>query len=134
VGALALRERLPFTRLCGARCHPEAHILRVLDVVVCCLGSGADVIDEECPGARTTFIPNIVDEMRSAARLRASIAAPTRSILRLLSTQRMVPVKNVGLAVRCLELLPHATLICAGDGPERPKIEALARDLGVATG
>jgi glycosyltransferase involved in cell wall biosynthesis len=52
--------------------------------------------------------------------------------LRLLSTQRMVPVKHVELAVQCLAHLPDSTtLVCVGDGPRRHAIESLAAAHGV---
>ncbi len=82
------------------------------------------------PAASTTVIPNIVDEPVSPPAPRG-LPDPTR--LRLLSTQRMVAVKNVELAVRCLAHLPaDTTLVCAGDGPRRPQVAALAAASGTA--
>lgn len=51
----------------------------------------------------------------------------------LLYVGRMVPFKAVDVALRALARLPesvHLTLV--GDGPQRPELEALATDLGVA--
>ncbi len=45
---------------------------------------------------------------------------------------RLQPWKGVETAVRALLRLPEAHLLVAGDGVDRPRLEALARDLGVA--
>jgi len=47
---------------------------------------------------------------------------------------RLVPEKGVDLLLRAFAALdvPDARLIVAGDGPERPRLAALARELGVA--
>jgi glycosyltransferase involved in cell wall biosynthesis len=44
----------------------------------------------------------------------------------------LLPRKGHDLTIRALTQLPHATLIIAGDGPDRPRLEQLARTLGVA--
>jgi glycosyltransferase involved in cell wall biosynthesis len=50
----------------------------------------------------------------------------------LLSTSRLVPQKGVDDAVRALPELPGDTvLVVLGEGPERPALERLARDLCV---
>lgn len=50
---------------------------------------------------------------------------------------RFVPKKGIGVladAVRCLRAAGDATpVVCIGDGPERPTLEALARDAGGVT-
>jgi glycosyltransferase involved in cell wall biosynthesis len=45
---------------------------------------------------------------------------------------RLSPEKGFDVLVRALALLPEAHAIVLGDGPERPALEALARELGVA--
>jgi len=50
----------------------------------------------------------------------------------LVSVGALVPVKGQALAIEALALLPDASLVLAGDGPERPRLEALAQRLGVA--
>jgi glycosyltransferase involved in cell wall biosynthesis len=51
----------------------------------------------------------------------------------LLSTSRLVPQKGVDQAVRALrELPPDAVLVVLGEGPERPALDRLAHELGVA--
>lgn len=49
----------------------------------------------------------------------------------LLSVGHLVPVKGHELAIGAMQLLPDATLMLAGDGPERSRLETLARELGV---
>lgn len=50
----------------------------------------------------------------------------------LLCVARLAPQKGVDVAVRALPQLPGATLLVLGEGPERPRLEELARELGVA--
>jgi glycosyltransferase involved in cell wall biosynthesis len=45
---------------------------------------------------------------------------------------RLSPEKGFDVAVRALRVLPDATLVLVGDGPEREQLEALAAELGVA--
>jgi len=59
------------------------------------------------------------------------IAAP-----RLLCLGRLIPQKGFDLALSALASLvdhfPHVRLIIAGDGPDRPKLEQQARELGLS--
>jgi teichuronic acid biosynthesis glycosyltransferase TuaC len=50
----------------------------------------------------------------------------------LVSVGNLVPVKGQALAIAALAALPEATLILAGEGPERGRLEAEARRIGVA--
>jgi glycosyltransferase involved in cell wall biosynthesis len=45
---------------------------------------------------------------------------------------RLSPEKGYDLAIRALQELPDTTLVLVGDGAERERLEALARDLGVS--
>lgn len=47
----------------------------------------------------------------------------------LLAVGHLVPVKAQDLIIGALPLLPGVRLVLAGDGPDRAKLEALARDL-----
>jgi len=49
----------------------------------------------------------------------------------LLAVGHLVPVKAQDLIIGALPLLPGVRLVLAGDGPDRAKLEALARDLKV---
>ncbi|HYD37360.1 MAG TPA: glycosyltransferase, partial [Allosphingosinicella sp.] len=64
---------------------------------------------------------------RAAAKRRLGVEGPL-----IVSPGNLVPLKGHALAVEALALLPHATLLIAGEGPERTALEALiaARGLG----
>ena len=64
---------------------------------------------------------------RGAARARLGLAGPL-----LVAAGNLIPEKGHRFAVDALALLPGATLIIAGAGPERPALLARARELGVA--
>jgi glycosyltransferase involved in cell wall biosynthesis len=49
----------------------------------------------------------------------------------LLTVGHLVPVKGQELIIGALPLLPGVRLVVAGDGPDRNKLEAQARQLGV---
>jgi glycosyltransferase involved in cell wall biosynthesis len=49
----------------------------------------------------------------------------------LLCVARLAPQKGVDTAIRALPSIPDATLLVLGEGPERTRLEALARELGV---
>ncbi|NOY45290.1 MAG: glycosyltransferase family 4 protein [Deltaproteobacteria bacterium] len=77
--------------------------------------------------ARCHLVPNGVDLDRFSTRER-----PTAEPPRLLTACNLVPGKGVDVVVRAVAGLgPEAELWVAGDGPERPRLEALARDLGL---
>jgi len=64
---------------------------------------------------------------KEAAKARLGISGPL-----LLSVGALVPVKGQALAITALGQLPDASLVLVGDGPERGRLEAVARELGVA--
>ncbi|WP_432510192.1 glycosyltransferase family 4 protein [Kineococcus sp. SYSU DK001] len=66
---------------------------------------------------------------RARAALRAGLAVDGEL---LLVAGRLHPQKRVDRSIRLLPHLPAATLVLAGDGPDRPALERLARELGVA--
>jgi glycosyltransferase involved in cell wall biosynthesis len=49
----------------------------------------------------------------------------------LLYFGRLSPEKGVYELLRAMVRLPHIPLVIAGDGPERPRLEALARELNL---
>lgn len=55
--------------------------------------------------------------------------APTHLVA---SVGRLVPDKRHDLAVRAVALLPDTGLLIVGAGPDRPRLETLVRELGVA--
>ena len=92
------------------------------------------------PGPRIAVIPNGVDHERYAG------ARPTADTLARLGNAgrekvvisfcgRLVPMKNAAHLLRAFALMPdrHRCLLALlGDGAERPALERLARDLGIA--
>ncbi|HEY3832840.1 MAG TPA: glycosyltransferase, partial [Acidimicrobiia bacterium] len=129
-----LRERLPYYPTLRRAFPVLARLYRRAESVVCVSGAVRDFVVESVGPRRARVIPNIVADHRSAAVSSGAHATPRSDSdgLRLLSTQRMVPVKHVELAVETLAHLPDsATLVCAGDGPRRGAIEALAAASGV---
>jgi glycosyltransferase involved in cell wall biosynthesis len=62
--------------------------------------------------------------------------APQPSLpMRILSVGNLIPTKDHALLLRAFarvhRTLPHSELEIIGDGPERPRLEELARDLGI---
>jgi glycosyltransferase involved in cell wall biosynthesis len=64
---------------------------------------------------------------KAAAKARLGLSGPL-----LVSVGHLVPVKGQALAIAALAGVPGATLVVAGDGPERARLEAEARRAGVA--
>jgi glycosyltransferase involved in cell wall biosynthesis len=64
---------------------------------------------------------------RETARRGLGFTRPT-----LLAVGNLIPMKRHALIVEALERLPGVDLAIAGDGPERPRIEALTRRFGIA--
>lgn len=84
------------------------------------------------PEARLHRIPNGIDLSRFAPRrggprLHGALVVGTVAALR--------PEKNLARLIRAVHALPaklNARLVIVGDGPERPALEALAGELGLA--
>lgn len=64
---------------------------------------------------------------RATAKARFNFTRPV-----ILSVGALIPRKRQELVIRALPLLPEATLVIVGLGPERATLEALAQELGVA--
>jgi glycosyltransferase involved in cell wall biosynthesis len=64
---------------------------------------------------------------RAAAKAELGVAGPL-----LVSAGALIPRKGQDLAIEALALIPEATLILVGGGPERGRLERLAAKLGVA--
>ncbi len=82
--------------------------------------------------SRTVVIPDTYDESRFTPGDRLPHAGPVR----LVSVGRLVEVKGHDVLLRAFALATHegldATLDIVGGGSERGRLEALARDVGVA--
>jgi teichuronic acid biosynthesis glycosyltransferase TuaC len=66
------------------------------------------------------------DESRAAIRRRLDISGSV-----VLSMGRLVPIKGIDVLLRAVAMLRGVTLVVAGDGPERGRLESLAGALGV---
>lgn len=93
------------------------------------------------PAAKTVVVPlgldldQLLEMPDGAADLRATIGgSPTDVIVGYAG--RMVPVKDLPTLIRAFARaqadVPALRLVLAGDGPERPHAEALAREHGIA--
>ncbi len=85
------------------------------------------------PASRVNVLRNGVDLVmfrpmdRSAARNRLGVSGPT-----LLSVGLLIERKSHDLVIGALPMLPGYTLLICGEGPEKPALERLAKQLGVA--
>jgi glycosyltransferase involved in cell wall biosynthesis len=69
-------------------------------------------------------VPALAD--REELRRRHGFTGPT-----LVAAGRLVPQKALGVALEALRACDGVDLVLAGDGPERARLEARARDLGL---
>lgn len=89
------------------------------------------------PAARIRVVPGGIDAaevgfdpvLRRATRARLGIPDGVRVVGGL---GRLAPTKRFDLLIRAVATVPGATLLLVGDGPERPRLEGLARELGIA--
>lgn len=72
------------------------------------------------------FFPAVVDR----PRLRRALDLPEQRYL-LMTACRLVPKKGVELLLAAVDRLPRVHLIVVGDGPSRPRYEALAASMGL---
>ncbi len=118
---------------------------RSADLVIANSANTAQLVREEVPGAAVQVIHPGVDCARAqhAIRERASAHAiatsgdPADTVrpLRLATVARMEPRKNQESVIRAVAALVAEGVdlryVCAGEGPERPRLQRLARELGV---
>jgi glycosyltransferase involved in cell wall biosynthesis len=100
-------------------------------------GLGAALEAAVGPAARPwRVVPNVLEARFESPGLAPRVAAPRAPGLRLLSVASLQPVKGHADLLRALagRFQGHAdvTLRIAGEGPERERLGALARELGVA--
>lgn len=83
------------------------------------------------PGAKIEVLYTGIDlnRFRPVDRAAAKAALGVDGPL-LVSAGALIPLKGQALVIEALRELPEATLILVGDGPERARLDALARPLG----
>lgn len=119
-------ERLPFLR----------QVLRQAQAVVAVSPSLAQAAQElGAPPQRLHLVPNGVDQdlfrPTDAQAARRELGLPRQGPL-LIYVGWLVPVKGPEVALKALALTPGAHLVLVGDGPLRPALMALARELGIS--
>jgi glycosyltransferase involved in cell wall biosynthesis len=146
VAALAIGRRLGIPVVVTARgsdvtqmpdhAWPRRQILRVIRESAALITVSAALRDRlialGAPPEKVTVLRNGVDLEtfrpvdRAAARVAHALAGPT-----LVSVGGLIPRKRHDLTIAALALLPAWRLLIAGEGPERPRLEALAAQLGL---
>jgi glycosyltransferase involved in cell wall biosynthesis len=95
---------------------------------------------EGCPARKVRVVPNGVDVDRFHPRwpsqaLRGELqlppAAPVAGIVAALRPEKNHPL-FLAVAQRVVAQVPEAQFLIAGDGPERQRLEALSRDMGLS--
>ena len=81
------------------------------------------------PASRAHYLPNFASDLHAAKPERLGIPRGERVVLAL---GRLHPNKAFDVLIRALPHLPGVRAVIAGEGPERPALEALAREQGVA--
>lgn len=110
-----------------------------LDHIVCQSRVMQDDLCEHFGVARhkTSLIPNPVDldEISRLSADAAALAPRAGAEVRFVAVGRMMPVKGFDVLLQALHLLdaPTVQLDLVGDGPELPRLRALAESLGLAS-
>lgn len=103
------------------------------DRVIACSRAASDSLSRDF-GVASTVIPNAVDVARVRRLASDPIDHPWFSNGRpiVVSMGRMTYPKNQALTLRAVAKLPGVRLAFLSDGPDRPALEALSRDLGMS--
>ncbi len=93
------------------------------------VGNTRDIVrwiaDQGWPADRVAYLPNFVGDFTSIAPAsRAVLGVPDDAPL-VLALGRLHAVKGFDILIRAMETVPGAHLVIAGEGPERPALEAL---------
>ena len=91
----------------------------------------AYLVGEGWPAERAHHIPNFVALDQAPALARGALDTAEGAPL-VLALGRLHANKAFDVLLRALARVPDAVLWLAGEGPERPSLEGLARELGVA--
>lgn len=83
------------------------------------------IVAQGWPADRVAYLPNFVGDFASIAPAsRAVLGVPDDAPL-VLALGRLHAVKGFDILIRAMETVPGAHLVIAGEGPERPALEAL---------
>lgn len=147
VGQAAVRSRLPF--VFTPHYHGTGHTplrailhqvyrpagarqLAAADAIICVSQAERALIRKDFPRAasKVTIIPNGTDLPNGAGRRGAVAGVPGDQGARLvLAAGRLERYKNVDLVIKAFRgLSTPASLVIVGDGPDRARLEAVARD------
>lgn len=125
------RHRLPRTLIKWAAARADG-------LVTVCQALKDALVDLDVPAERVTVLRNGVDLVtfrppEDRAALRQALEVPPPGAAPVLAVVgHLIPRKRPHLAVAALPHLPPETrLLIAGEGPEEPRLRALARELGV---
>lgn len=139
---LAIREAVTLENHTGTvRRRAMRWLYPRADAVIALTAVMADQLirDLAVPPGKIHCIPNPVDAERIRARGREPLAHPwldDPNLKVVISAGRLIPQKDYATLLRAFALLPPAMptrLIIVGEGPERPRLEALATELGIDT-
>lgn len=117
---------------------PRALILwaarRAFKVITVSAALASDLEAIGVPPERLAVLRNGVDlaSFEPGDRAQAHRRLRSTSGLVLASVGRLVELKGHDLVIRSMSLMPDAILAIAGEGPERKRLETLARAIGVA--
>ena len=113
-------------RLIRSAIHAAAHLIGVSSAIC------ERLIDLGANPACVTMLRNGVDTAvfhpTDRATARAALGLSRRT---LISVGHLIPRKRNHLTIQALAELPDFDLILVGEGPERPRLEALAAELGL---
>ena len=122
--------RLRATRL-GDYPNPRAYWkFRHTDVIVCNTPDVAEWTARNGWTGKVEVISNFTTVSRTPPEPRAAHATPTDAFL-VVAVGRLVELKGYHVLVRAMARLPSAHLWIVGEGDERPRLEALIRELGL---
>ncbi|WP_323993603.1 glycosyltransferase [Nguyenibacter sp. L1] len=88
------------------------------------------LVEQGWPAARAHYLPNFAVDIHGAAPRRPACLPP--GVPFVLALGRLHRNKAFDVLIRAMVHVRGAHLVIAGEGPERPALEKLARDLGVA--
>jgi glycosyltransferase involved in cell wall biosynthesis len=80
------------------------------------------------PAEKIVVIYNAVEPVDGVEPLPVPLKTPIKAV----TVGRLIPLKRVDGLLEALKELPDLGLVVVGDGPERPRLERRARELGVS--